>query len=62
MAPLAVPHGVVTTVGQFRDLATVAAADAELTDALKRVLKLTKGWEAACEHAFAAVDSDSRAR
>ena len=55
-------HASVTTVGQFRDLAEAVAADPELTDALKRVLKLTKGWEAACEHAAQAVEDDSRAR
>ena len=53
----------VTTVGQFRDLAEAAAAEGpELTDALKRVLKLTKGWEAACEHAAHAVEVDGRCR
>ena len=56
------PHASVTTVGQFRDLAEAAASDPELTDALKRVLKLTKGWEAACEHASQAVEVDGRCR
>jgi len=57
------PHARVTTVGQFRDLADAAAAEGpELTDALKRVLKLTKGWEAACEHAGTAVEVDGRCR
>ena len=59
---LALPHACVTNVGQFRDVAALAAADPALADALKRVLKLTKGWEAACDHAFAAVEPDAQAR
>ena len=59
---LALPATSITTVGQFRDLAALAAADPAMTDALKRLLKLTKGWEAACDHAFAAVERDAFAR
>ena len=56
------PHATVTTVGQFRDVAAAAAGDPDACDALKKVLKLTKGWDAAAEHAAAAVSLDGRAR
>lgn len=33
-----------------------------LCDTLKKVLKLTKGWDAAREHALSAVNTDNRMR
>ena len=62
LPPLDVPHVCVTTVGEFRDVVAAAAGNPDLTDALKRALKLTKGWDAAAAHAAAAVERDTLAR
>ena len=49
-------------VGQFKDLIEMAERDRVLCDTLKKVLKLTKGWDAAREHAMAAVGTDNQMR
>ena len=49
-------------MGQFRDLIREADRDRMLCDTLKKVLKLTKGWDAAREHALSAVNTDNRMR
>jgi len=56
------PHNTVTTVGEFRMLVDAAERDRALCDTLKRVLKLSKGWEAARDHARSAVGTDNRLR
>ena len=45
-------------VGEFRELCMWADKDRALCETLKKVLKLTKGWDAAKEHAMQAVTSD----
>ena len=54
--------GCLCAVGQFRDLIREADRDRMLCDTLKKVLKLTKGWDAAREHALSAVNTDNRMR
>lgn len=49
-------------VGQFRELVEVAERDAQLCETLKKVLKLTRGWEVARDHARTAVATDNRMR
>ena len=49
-------------VSQFRQLCEVADRDRSLTDTLKKVLKLSKGWETAREHVYKAVGTDNRMR
>ena len=49
-------------VGQFKDLIELADRDRVLCDTLKKVLKLTKGWDAAREHAMSAVGTDNQMR
>jgi hypothetical protein len=49
-------------VSQFRELCEIADRDRSLTDTLKKVLKLSKGWETAREHVYKAVDTDNRMR
>lgn len=49
-------------VGQFRDIVEVAEKDPQLCETLKKVLKLTRGWEIARDHARTAVSSDNRMR
>ena len=49
-------------VGQFRDIVEVAEKDPQLCETLKKVLKLTRGWEIARDHARTAVHSDNRMR
>ena len=49
-------------VYQFKELCETADRDRALTDILKKVLKLSKGWETARDHAYAAVDTDNRMR
>lgn len=39
-------------MGEFRDLVSWAEQDAPRCDAMKKMLKLTKGWEEAKEHAL----------
>ncbi|KAK9806750.1 hypothetical protein WJX72_001396 [[Myrmecia] bisecta] len=57
-----VPHNTVTKVGQFKELVIMAEQDRPLCEALKRVLKLTRGWELARDHALMAVDTDNQMR
>ncbi|KAK9790768.1 hypothetical protein WJX73_001816 [Symbiochloris irregularis] len=59
---LTLPHNTVTKVGQFKDLIELADRDRVLCDTLKKVLKLTKGWDAAREHAMSAVGTDNQMR
>lgn len=49
-------------MGQFKDLIELADRDRVLCDTLKKVLKLTKGWDAAREHAMSAVGTDNQMR
>ncbi len=49
-------------VSQFRQLCEIADRDRSLTDTLKKVLKLSKGWETAREHVYKAVGTDNRMR
>ena len=49
-------------MSQFRQLCEIADRDRSLTDTLKKVLKLSKGWETAREHVYKAVSTDSRMR
>ena len=51
-----------SAVSQFRELCEIADRDRSLTDTLKKVLKLSKGWETAREHVYKAVDTDNRMR
>ncbi|CAL8462805.1 g2338 [Coccomyxa elongata] len=59
---LNVPRNCVGTVGEFRELCMWADKDRALCETLKKVLKLTKGWDAAKEHAMQAVTSDHQLR
>lgn len=52
----------VAAVGEFRELCMWADKDRALCETLKKVLKLTKGWDAAKEHAMQAVTSDHQLR
>lgn len=49
-------------VGQFKRLADWAEKDRNVCEALKKVLKLTKGWELARDHAASAVCNDNQMR
>ena len=49
-------------MSQFRQLCEIADRDRSLTDTLKKVLKLSKGWETAREHVYKAVSTDNRMR
>lgn len=58
-----VPYPSVTKVGEFRELARLAATDKNLQDKLRKVLALTKDqWRVAHEHSMKAVTSDHRMR
>lgn len=50
------------TVGQFKELVEVAEHDPALCETLKKVLKLTRGWEVARDHAMTAVSTDNQMR
>lgn len=52
----------IAAVGQFKDIVEVAEKDPQLCETLKKVLKLTRGWEIARDHARTAVTSDNRMR
>lgn len=49
-------------VGQFKALTEWAEQDKAVCETLKRVLKLTRGWDVARDHARMAVGTDSRMR
>jgi hypothetical protein len=49
-------------VGQFKDVVEVAEKDPQLCETLKKVLKLTRGWEIARDHVRMAVSSDNQMR
>ena len=51
-----------SAVGQFRDVVEVAEKDPQLCETLKKVLKLTRGWEIARDHVRTAVASDNQMR
>ena len=55
-------HDPERAVSQFRELCEIADRDRSLTDTLKKVLKLSKGWETAREHVYKAVGTDNRMR
>ncbi|PRW58095.1 CSE family protein [Chlorella sorokiniana] len=59
---LALPLAAVNTVGEFRQLAVWAQEDPSRLDQVKKMLKLTKGWEEARDHALIAVGADERLR
>ncbi|KAK9825131.1 hypothetical protein WJX81_002021 [Elliptochloris bilobata] len=59
---ITVPHNCVTKVGQFREVVEAAEKDKPLCETLKKVLKLTKGWELARDHAMTAVGTDNQMR
>ena len=52
----------VVAVGQFKELVEVAEQDPQLCETLKKVLKLTRGWEVARDHAMMAVSTDNQMR
>ena len=52
----------VGAVGQFKELVEVAEQDPQLCETLKKVLKLTRGWEVARDHAMMAVSTDNQMR
>ncbi len=49
-------------MGQFKRLALWAERDRGMCEQLKKVLKLTKGWELARDHALHAVSNDNQMR
>ena len=49
-------------MGQFKALTEWAEQDKAVCETLKRVLKLTRGWDVARDHARMAVGTDSRMR
>lgn len=49
-------------VGDFQKLVHWSEKDALRTKTIQRVLKLTRGWEAAADHAKSAVPADTRFR
>lgn len=52
----------VTTVAEFRQLVEWAMQSKERIKALKKLLKLTRGWDEAVEHAATAVEDDTLLR
>jgi hypothetical protein len=59
---LSLPMGAVETVGEFKSLVEWASQDNARLMTMKKVLKLTKGWEEARDHAAMAVRDDSLLR
>ena len=53
---------VMLAVGQFKELVDIAEQDPRLCETLKKVLKLTRGWEIARDHARTAVVTDDKMR
>ena len=49
-------------VGDFQKLVHWSEKDAQRTKTIQRVLKLTRGWEAAADHAKSAMPADTRFR
>ena len=45
--------------GEFRELVELAEKDRPLCENLKKVLRLTKGWDMARDHAMQAVGTDN---
>lgn len=56
---LQLPLAQVHTVAEFRQLIDWAVQDKEITNKVKRILKLATGWDAAREHAATAVQDDN---
>jgi len=56
---LQIPLDQVHTVAEFRQLVDWTLQDKEITNKMKRILKLSTGWDAAREHAAVAVQDDS---
>lgn len=59
---LQVPLNCVTKVGQFKELVEIAERSKPLRETLKQVLRLTKGWDVARDHARRAVHTDVQLR
>jgi hypothetical protein len=57
-----VPRNSVTTVGHFLELVEFAESSRSLRDTMKQVLRLTKGWDVARDHARRAVVDDTQLR
>ena len=60
--PVRVPQNSITSVGQFLELVLFAEGNKPLLDTLKTILRLTKGWDVAAEHAKKAVTTDTQLR
>lgn len=52
-------RGCGVAVGEFRELVELAEKDRPLCENLKKVLRLTKGWDMARDHAMQAVGTDN---
>ena len=61
-ADMVLPINSVTTVAEFRELVQWAIGNKERLKALKKLLKLTRGWDEAVEHAMTAVEDDTLLR
>jgi len=59
---LQIPFNSVNKVGQFKELVEVAERSKPLRETLKQVLRLTKGWDVARDHARRAVHTDIQLR
>jgi hypothetical protein len=59
---LQIPVNSVSKVGQFKELVEVAERSKPLRETLKQVLRLTKGWDVARDHARRAVHTDIQLR
>ncbi|KAK9817517.1 hypothetical protein WJX74_004575 [Apatococcus lobatus] len=59
---LTLPMNKVSKVGEFRELVELAEKDRPLCENLKKVLRLTKGWDMARDHAMQAVGTDNYLR
>ncbi len=59
---LQIPVNSVSKVGQFKELVEIAERSKPLRETLKQVLRLTKGWDVARDHARRAVHTDIQLR
>ncbi|KAL4539615.1 hypothetical protein Ndes2437B_g02021 [Nannochloris sp. 'desiccata'] len=59
---LQIPFNSVSKVGQFKELVEIAERSKPLRETLKQVLRLTKGWDVARDHARRAVHTDVQLR
>jgi hypothetical protein len=59
---LQIPVNSVSKVGQFKELVEIAERSKPLRETLKQILRLTKGWDIARDHARRAVHTDVQLR